>query len=304
LCRIRHVRYVLTSSDILLCSVYSVFHWGMCMGLACKIHAILDAGGHEYRVLTPDEATDWLREIAKEYVHLRTCCVVPLRDISLDGIGVVSTAALQKRLQKATIPIRRADNFDVVRSDFGEVICYMLLEQDYGVKLGYKSVRDRETINCPGRGIDAVGFEDGEILTVVLGETKVSDAVATPPEVVDKSDDSLSKQHVAHLTERDQTAAKLWETARHVTDPELRDQYIRAAILLEEGRLDKLRITGCCALVRSIEKYQAGDFGSFRKKPKKYQPEQLRFLIVCTPEGIETIIGKWYEIVKELEVAA
>jgi hypothetical protein len=274
------------------------------MGLLCTIEETLDSGGHEYRVLGPDTSSDWMRELAEEYVYLRTACARPLSEISVEGIGVLSTENLLKRLKKATIPVRRTDNFDVVRSDFGEVLSYLLLERHYGVKLGYKSVRDREITQSPGRGIDALGIEDGDQITLVLGETKVSDDKASPPGVVDKSEDCLSRQHVGHLSELEKTAKKLWDTARRVSDLELRQQYMTAAVLLENGLLDKIKIIGFCTLVRPKQHYTAADFGSFIKTPQKYDPAQIRFLIVRLADDLEDVIKKWYEIVQELEVAA
>lgn len=270
----------------------------------CKVDENLDDGDHQYRILRPDISIDWMQDLASEYVRLRTACRVPLRPISVDGIGVVSIDAIKKRLHAATTPVRRADNFDVVRSDFGEVLCYAVLEQLYDVKLGYKSVRDRELIDSPGRGIDAIGIEDGSMLTLVLGETKVSDDKKSPPGVVDTADDGLAKQHKAHLRENDQTARKLWNTARHIEDTDLRDLHMAAALLIEEGEFDKIRIIGCSLLVRPDALCNAKDFGSFKKKPADYAPSQIRFLIVRLPEGVEAIVSRWHELVKKVEVAA
>jgi hypothetical protein len=274
------------------------------MGLLCTVEETLDSGGHEYRVLGPDVSYDWLKELAEEYINLRTACARPLSEISVDGIGVLSTENLLKRLKTATVPVRRADNFDVVRSDFGEVLSYLLLERHYGVSFGYKSVRDREIAQSPGRGIDALGIEDGEQITLVLGETKVSADKVSPPGVVDKSDDCLSRQHVGHISDLQQTAKKIWDTARRVPDPDLRAKYMTAAFLLEDGHIEKLKIIGCCTLVRPTQHYTIADFGSFRKNPSKYMPAQIRFLIVRLADGIEEVVKQWYEIVQDLEVAA
>jgi hypothetical protein len=274
------------------------------MKALCAIDENLDDSGHEFRILKLDESVDWMKELALEYVKLRTACRAPPRSISVEGIGVVSTEAIMKRLQAATMPVRRADNFDVVRSDFGEVLCYAILEREYGVRFGYKSVRDREIIDSPGRGIDAIGIEDGPMLTIVLGETKVSDDKKSPPAVVDVNDDGLAKQHKAHLKENATTARKLWNTSRHVEDADLRDLYFAAAMLVEEGRFDKLKIVGCSFLVRSKEVCTHKDFGSFKNKPVDYSPAHIRFLIVRLPEAVEAIVGRWHDLVKNTEVAA
>jgi hypothetical protein len=113
-------------------------------------------GEHRFEAIAPDDGQDWLATVASEYSALRTRCALPLEDVSLDGITVVGVEHLRARLRSATIPAYSAGNFGIVRSDFGETLCYMLLEQSYGTRFGYKGVRDRELINLPGRGIDSI----------------------------------------------------------------------------------------------------------------------------------------------------
>jgi hypothetical protein len=163
---------------------------------------------HRFSALEFENDSNWMETVATEYVRLRTECVSPIHDISLDGIQVLDVATIKQYPQKATIPPRSGGNFDVTRSDFGETLCYIILEQQYSTMLGYKSVRDRELINLPGRGIDAIGIENDGKLTLVLGEVKVSNASASPPQVVDASDDSLRNQHLGHLNELNITTKK------------------------------------------------------------------------------------------------
>jgi len=63
---------------------------------------------------------------------------------------VIDDKGVLARLKGACVPFRREDNFDVVRSDFGETLAYALLEQTDGTAIGYKSVRDRETHTITG----------------------------------------------------------------------------------------------------------------------------------------------------------
>lgn len=183
----------------------------------------LDSGPHHYRAYATDGHGDWLSEVAAEYVKLRTDTISLLEEVRADGIQVLATDELLKRIKKATIPERGKGNFDVVRSDFGEVLCYLILERQYNTRFGYKSLRERELTQQPGRGIDAVGVEEGTKLTVVLGETKVSSEGCSPPQVVDTAKDSLRQQHLGHLKNRKTTSAKIWDIARRVVEPELGD---------------------------------------------------------------------------------
>jgi hypothetical protein len=152
----------------------------------------LDIDGNRFQAIAPDD-TNWLTIVADAYVGLRGECALPLTDISLDGIRVVDVEHLRERIRNATIPTYVSGStasgmpprLGVVRSDFGEILCYMLNEHDHNTRFGYKSVRDRELTQLPGRGIDAVGVEAGQPLNLVLGEVKVSNENASPPQVVD-----------------------------------------------------------------------------------------------------------------------
>jgi hypothetical protein len=90
----------------------------------------------------------------------------------LDGL-TFGKQAIENRLRQAAIPPRGGGNFAVPRSDFGETVAYCLLEERFGTRFGYKSIRDRELPRLPGRGIDAIGIEYTENgpLRLVLGET-------------------------------------------------------------------------------------------------------------------------------------
>jgi hypothetical protein len=192
-----------------------------------------------------------------------------------------------------------------VRSDFGETLAYVLLEDQFGTLIGYKGVRDRETIQQVGRGIDIVGVEEGDPLLLLLGEVKVSDESASPPQVVDKTADCLQVQHLKHIGERQITAKKIWDQSRHVTDKDIRDRLFTAALYFESERWDKLQLISCSVLVRPEQKYSDRDFGSFRDAPSDYCPARIRFIIFCVPgDSIESIIQDWYESINSTGAAA
>lgn len=138
---------------------------------------------HLYLCLEPETQSEWLQKLAETYVQLRSDSPTPISPEVFDGLSVVDITAIQSRLRQSTLPTRIGGNLDVIRSDFGEVSSYIALEQLFSTMLGYKSVRDRETIQLTGRGIDAVGVESEDDLpqiTLVLVETKVSDEDASP----------------------------------------------------------------------------------------------------------------------------
>ena len=262
--------------------------------------------GHEYICLEPRAAPEWLEKIAEVYVQLRSDSPTPVSPEIFDGVGVVNLDRIRARLQRATLPTRIGGNLDIVRSDFGEVSSYIALEDLFSTNLGYKSVRDRETIQLTGRGIDAIGVEVEESLpyiTLVLSETKVSDENASPPQVVDTATDSLRNQHLGHLESIETCAKKVWDVARKAVDEEVRVFMLLAALRFEMGQWDKLKLVCCCFLVRPNALYTESDFGTFRTSPNDYVPASVRFMILRTPGRIEPTIDMFYSKAREFAEA-
>jgi hypothetical protein len=244
---------------------------------------------------------NWEELIAKEYHGLRTSTRFPIDPICLDGLEF-SVEVIRERIAANTIPQRKGGNFDVVRSDFGEVISYIVLEQKYSTKFGYKSIRDRELIQLPGRNIDGVGVETGDKLKLVLTETKVSSQASSPPSVVDSQNDSMRNQHLAHNTESF-TCKKIWDLARKTTTAELQNLFLTAALLFEDRKFDMLDVVTCCVLVRPHGVHNNNDFGTFKTRSSDFSPGKIRFFVICIPcengNNIELMIDQWYQILND-----
>lgn len=72
------------------------------------------------------------------------------------------------------IAARQGGNFDVLRSDFAEVLLWHV-GQAYGkFRYGYLSLRDRESAGQPGRGVDQIGIrlDDNDQVRLMLGEAE------------------------------------------------------------------------------------------------------------------------------------
>ncbi|GCE17656.1 hypothetical protein [Dictyobacter kobayashii] len=264
-----------------------------------------DSDAHHFRVYEPvvQEDVEWLYPIAEEYIKLLTHHEAPLTMLKpVTSEAVMDLLTVQKYMRKASIPSYKKGNFNVVRSDFGELLCYMLLEKEYKTLFGVKSIFSRELRDAAGRGIDAIGIEMGDVLTLVLCEVKVSDEKPSPPRVVDYNEDCLSKQHryhLAHLAEA--TKDKIWRAALRTRDEDVAELLMAAAIYLEEQELDKLRIVVCNVLIRPKSKYTKADFGSFRTQPVQYDPADIRFLIACVPDNVDVIIKEWYDVIQNID---
>ena len=257
---------------------------------------------HQYLCLEPNTPSRWLQQLAKTYVQLRSDSPTLISPEVLEGLGIVDIVGIRNRLQRATLPVRVGGNFDVVRSDFGEVSSYIALEGVFSTMLGYKSVRDRETIQFTGRGIDAIGVEVREDLpriTLVLVETKVSDESASPPQVVDTATDCLRNQHLAHLGSSE-TCAKVWDVARKALNEEIRAIMLVAALRFQMKQWDRLELVCCCFLVRPNGLYSESDFGTFRTSPTDYFPASVRFIVLRTPDRIEPTVNAFHAKAREL----
>jgi len=264
-----------------------------------------DSDGHTWCAVRPVDDEKWIEYLAIKYRDLRTEPIVPLSDLIMDGITVLSCDAIKHRLANAVLPTRGLGILSVARSDFGETISYCLLEDYYSTRFGYKSIRDRELVQLPGRGIDAIGVEclDQERLHLVLGETKTSTDHRSPPQVVDSAPDSLRAQHRGHLSEIGITCRKVWDAARRARDKETQELLIACALYLEEKRWDKLSLVAFSCLVRPRSLYKTTDYGSFRQNPDQFCPCKIRFTAFCVPsDEIEIVVDEWLNLARGREV--
>jgi hypothetical protein len=267
------------------------------MVLSLVNRAQTSVGRHSFRAASIDPDSNWLEETASQYGALLTEFDVPLNSIILDGIEVMDPSRLKTFFDSHLIPPYKGTNFDVVRSDFGEVLSYGLLESQYGTEIPTKSIRMRERADCQARGIDIVGLESDGKLRLVMGECKVSDDPSSPPGVVDDNEDCLRKQLAGHLSRKDETIGKIGWLTRRVQSASCRDRLITAALYWEKERWDLLEIVCCPLLVRSEGAYKSSDFGSLVKDDAGFEKATIRFLILIVPGPIEPTVRKWHSMI-------
>ena len=255
----------------------------------------------EFKTWKLVDNTTCLATLSNEYRTLRTVCKTPLNQVNVEGIGVVNTTQIKSYLEPKTIPFRQKGSFDVVRSDIGETLAYILLEQNYGTQIGSKGVQNRELVQSVSRGIDVVGVENNGILTLVLGEAKVSNQDRNPPDVVDTNRDSISKTLRAHIKNHQETSRKIWDVIRKCENPVIKDLLLAAAIYWDEKMWSFLRIICCGILVRPLNKYSTKDFGLLKGDPGLLSPAKVRFLIVCVNDDLDNFVSEFYRMVIEKE---
>lgn len=261
--------------------------------------------GHCWRSASPDEDTPWLDYLAKRYREIRTEAVTPILEVQYDGL-TFDVKRIQRRLAKAVLPKRSKGPLAVARSDFGETISYCILKEQYETLFGYKSLRDRELTNLPGRGIDAIGIEEVDTgrLRLILGETKTSSDASSPPRVVDSDtiEDCLRKQHLGHLSDLEKTCSKIFDAARRAWDGRIQSLLFASGFLFEAKKWEMLEVVCFSCLVRQQNRYTENDYGSFKDSPDDYIPSSIRFVIFCVPgDDIESVVTKWLDLAQGKE---
>jgi hypothetical protein len=264
-----------------------------------------DVGGHHLRVLVPSGPEGWLEELAAEYRRLRTSSRLPPRPLSFEGVDVLSVAEVEVMLAESCVPQYEPGNFGVARSDLAEIILGLVQETEYGCRYGYRSIRDRETRQRPGRGIDLIGVEGsvdvaGPELTLVLGEGKVSTDRRSPPAVVDSANDCLREQHLNHLADRKSTYAKVVDASRNADDPQVQAALRVAALLLQRSD-PRLRIVAASAMVRPEGTEVPSDFGTFHSSVDDYAPANIRFLLIRLPGDIDELAQRLAQLAARAE---
>lgn len=268
----------------------------------------LEDGVHLYRVVVPKHE-DWLEGLAGIYRDLRTSTRVPLADLGLTGLDGFDTKDLSDMLVKTQVPLRSTGvgspkHLAVERSDIGELALAIVGESTHGYSYGYRSVRDRELVDQPGRGIDQIGvkevrLESGDSVCVLsLGEAKVSVDKNSPPGVVDTSNDSLRAQHISHLAERENSIKKILGAGRHTSDLVTAKQLMRAGMLWSrESELLTVRSTSM--LVRD-RNHTDMDFGTFRSKPSDFAPGHIDFtILMIDTDDIEKVVDQFLALAQQ-----
>jgi hypothetical protein len=265
-----------------------------------------------YRVYTLDEndRDSWLQMLADEYIRLRTRRKAPHRALSTEGIEVVDIHSIAMRLKeferrklRASIPSYKPGNFSVLRSDFGELLNYILLEDHYQTIICKKSIEHRRMAYQIEKGIDTVGVERHVPIKLILSEVKVSDEDVSPPHVVDRnSRDCLRTQHVHHIGDRLKeggTFDKIVDLFKDIEDENMALLLQQVEWSLFQEDWTNLHFVACSVLIRPSDTCGEKDFGSFRSSPDDYTPAYIRFLIIRVPYDIDRMIRKWDTIIAQ-----
>ena len=271
-----------------------------------------DVNEHFYRIYNLDisDINSWLGALADEYIRLRTKKKARLENLSTKGIGVVETTlvdaqllAFKRRKLRASVPFYEPGNFNVLRSDLGELLNYLLLEGCYNTVILKKSIANRTTPYRTALGIDTIGIEQLSPLALIISEVKVSNEKTSPPQVVNStSGDSLRVQHRSHLDNLEEpggTFDKIADLCKDIDDENIAQCIEDMEWYLYNKDWSRLHLVACSVLVRPQDMYNKKDFGIFLTNPSEFTPARIRFLIIRVPYDIDTVVRMWDNIIEQ-----
>lgn len=201
----------------------------------------------------------------------------------------------------------KVNKLDIYRSDLGELLTTYYFEEKLPAGKRYiiplKNISSRETTGQPGRGIDAIGYkqdEDGKV-HLLLAEAKVSSQQQNPPDVVDKTKDSIYATHKKHHND---TAYLLDKLSSYVRKLGAKDMRVMLSLILqiEHNNTDKYSVTYGCGLVRDETCVKTPeDYGKMQTLAADFQPGDVDFVIFSfTEHTIDEAVLMFYNKVKEL----
>ncbi|MBF8436537.1 hypothetical protein I0Q91_05575 [Halanaerobiaceae bacterium Z-7014] len=190
------------------------------------------------------------------------------------------------------------DNFQVVRSEFGEIIAQLTLMDYFETEFHLNRLKRKEIPMLPTRGIDFLGIEfDNEIPVLVLGEVKVSTEKRNPPGVVhNPGDDGCLEIRIPHLlSDQEKITSELAYYLENVS-ADKKELYIDIFNRLTNEE-STLVIIGNPFLLRDAEAYSIEDLGNLLEyDSNEYQ--KVRFVIVKIAEDINKLSKKVYDMAR------
>lgn len=255
---------------------------------------------------------------AKKYVAQLTYSEVSPKDIAQNavfkGTGF-NDEAISKIIKNASIftdpKIEQGSEIGtlhIYRSDLGELLlCYYFEESKQIANkfvIPYKNITYRERPDMPGKGVDIIGYrkEDDGFLELLIGEAKVSEEKASPPQVVHAKLDSIYQTHKENKENEKQLVDKLANYARKL--PKLYASDMLFVILCIENKLNSnFNIVFGCGLVRDYTCFKAEkDYGKMQTNAKEFEPYSIDFpIFVFTDKTIAEFTTIFYQEVQKIK---
>lgn len=259
-------------------------------------------GKNIFRCLEWENTSDWKQRLMNKLVPIIKEIYKPLspEDI-LNALQNTNFSDLNFKSKLDLIPEKyngSLPQFDIRRSDFAEIIARITLQDLFQTKIPFDNIKMRERSDKSARGIDIIGYEQSNDnkMQLIICEVKLS-TEASPPQIVDQTEDSLNKQIKKHLENKEETTKRLLELYNKITDQTQKQILIKIIMMLITSNED-LSIVACPFLVRERRLYEKTDFGSFLTNQQQFSPATLRFIIVCFHEKLKDLFDTVFDEAK------
>lgn len=267
---------------------------------------------HKFDIYKRTVDASYIASCATNYLQLLTSTAFDPSKVDSDprfsDVGF-SSSKLKELIKKYSTPSRKTTTKkdDIYRSDLGELIMISFFEKTLKSKypneenfiIPIKNIATRENIDMPARGLDVVGYRNGETINLLLGEAKVSEERNSPPKVVDKNKDSLYETHTKHRTDKEYLLKKLMTVARKLSY-EHSNPFLQVIGHIEDNQFDKFKIVYGCCLVRDSHCHKPTDFGKMKSSVSEFEPNSVHFLIVSFDKSITETVDAFHKKVIEL----
>jgi len=190
---------------------------------------------------------------------------------------------------------RKKAGFQVVRSEFGEVIAQLTMKKYFNTDIHLSRLSTKEKPLLATRGIDLLGVEmKDEDPILVLGEVKVSKDTNNPPGVVHKAGDKgcLENKIPYLLSSKKEINEELAYYIEHAPE-EVKEIYVdlAARFMLEP---DNLIIVGVPFLLRDAELFHMDDVGDLLEHESS-ATRKVRFVIIRIKEDVNKLSKYVYD---------
>jgi len=273
---------------------------------------------HVHKKINIPVNDSFVKKFAEMYLAQRSQTLFDYKEVNqqavFNNLGF-GTDVLRQIITKNAIPIDKnreqglqpAVLNDIYRSDLGELLMTYYFEEKLpeGERfiIPLKNITFRELADLPGRGLDAVCYRndlEGKV-EILLGEAKVSADKKSPPQVVDKTNDSIFKTQLKHKNEVPVVIQRLSDYARRLN---IKDAEIIgfAIVCMESGLSDKVCLTYGCTLIRDYNCVNENtDYGKMKTNEKDFEPGKVHFLILSfSDKNIDETVDLFYKKVQEL----
>jgi hypothetical protein len=188
----------------------------------------------------------------------------------------------------------RGKQFDVQRSEFGEILAAEALKQVFGTTIPASRIKHKEIPDQQTRGADVIGLENEQqqTVTLILGEVKGSQDRKSPPGVVAGMEEKLTEL----VGSRRALLQELCWLRDHAEE-----SYVGVCSRIHTSfilKRDELEVVLAPLLVRTDETHHEDDPGKFKTDPGVFG-HSIRWVSIVVEGDLFEIAQDVYRLARE-----